>query len=115
MNKINEKIDVAEKVKTCRVMDMNDLLSLLQSNINVWWSWGSHALTKTSDDKMFRFAVNGHHFRGHIYIFVNGADLFDVYFTTSKGTIKEIKEDLYFDMVVNAIDKYVEYIPDYVR
>ncbi|MFW6247369.1 MAG: hypothetical protein ACOC22_04340 [bacterium] len=113
MNKVNEQINVEEITKGCRVMDVNDVLSLLQSNINVWWSWGPHALTKTKDDRMVRFAVNGNHHRGHVYIFVNGSDLFDVYFTTSKGTIKEIKTELYFDMLRDAIDRYVEYIPDY--
>jgi hypothetical protein len=59
--------------------------------------------------------VSGHHHKGHVYIFVNGSDLFDVYLTTLQGTIKTIGTDLYFDQLAEWIDERVERIPDYVR
>ena len=59
--------------------------------------------------------VQGHHHKGHVYIFVNGSDLFDVYLTTTQGTIKMKIEGLYFDQLVEWIDEKVEKIPDYIR
>jgi len=59
--------------------------------------------------------VSGHHHKGHVYIFVNGMDLFDVYLTTNRGTIVHKSGDmgLYFDQLVEWIDEKVERIPEY--
>ena len=116
MNKVGEIINVSEITKSCRNLDPNELISLLKSQINKFWSWGPNKFTidSKSNCRMFRMKVQGHHHKGLVYIFVNGLDLFDVYFTTaSSNKIKAIKEGLYFDMLVDAIDKYVEYIPQY--
>ncbi len=78
------------------------------------WSWGAHAWTKMND-YCLRFKVNGNHFSGHVYLVVNGADLFDVYYTTTRGTIKMIDNDIYLDMLLDTIDKKVEWIEDYIR
>ena len=44
-------------------------------------------------NKVLRFKVNGHHHKGHVYVAVNGSDLYDVYLTTTRGNIvKEIKD-----------------------
>jgi hypothetical protein len=118
MNKINEKINIPEITKGCRNLDVNELMQLLRSDIAKFWSWGSHAyrIDKKNDVRMFRMTVSGHHHKGHVYIFVNGMDLFDVYLTTSQGTIKDTNEEgLYFDMLVDWIDNKIERIPEYER
>jgi hypothetical protein len=46
--------------------------------------------------------------RGYVYVFLNGADLYDVYICTTQGTIKEIGTDLYFDMLTDWIDDRIE-------
>ena len=50
--------------------------------------------------------------KGHVYIFVNGMDLYDVYLTTTRGTIVEKSDGshggLYFDMLTDWIDDRVE-------
>jgi hypothetical protein len=115
MNTIGEKIDFQEITKRCRELYVDQLMAYLRADINVFWSWGAHAFTVDSkrNTKMFRMQVSGHHHKGHVYIFLNGSDLFDVYLTSSQGTIKDIVTDLYFDQLVEAIDNRIERIPDY--
>jgi hypothetical protein len=115
MNAVGEKINVQEITKGCRVLNVQELMSLLRVNINIFWSWGSHAFTVDSkhNTRMFRMTVSGHHHKGHVYIFVNGLDLFDVYLTSNQGTIKTIGEGLYFDQLVEWIDDRIERIPEY--
>ena len=95
----------------CREFDQLELISAIRQTIKCM-SWGGHAW-RTIENKALRFAVNGHHHKGHVYISLAGNDTFTVYFTSRKGTIKEIKEDIYIDMLINCIDKFVEYIPQY--
>lgn len=112
--KKGEKIDM-EKV-SCRPFNPNETLALLKSDIMVFWSWGSHAFKVfliKNEKRVLRFAVQGHHHKGHVYITLNGADLYDVYFTTRKGKIVDSKCGLYFDMLVEAIDRRVERVPEY--
>lgn len=117
MNTVGEVINVPEITKGCRLLNVQELMQLLKYDVMKFYSWGSHAYT--IDDKrntrMFRMTVNGHHHKGHVYIFVNGFDLFDVYLTSNQGTIKLIGEGLYFDMLTDWIDNRVERISDYVR
>jgi hypothetical protein len=115
MNQINEKIDYQKITKSCRNLNVKELMQLLHINVSIFWSWGAHAFIV--DDKrntrMFRMAVQGNHHNGHVYIFVNGLDLFDVYLTTLQGTIKDKIEGLYFDQLVEWIDEKIEKIPAY--
>jgi hypothetical protein len=117
MNQINEKIDI-EKA-SCRDLYIPDLMSLLKSKPYVFMSWGAHNLIvdKQKNPRMFRMNVQGHHHKGHVYIFLNFMDLFDVYLTTNQGTIKDRTEEmgLYFDQLVDWIDEKVEKIPEYNR
>jgi len=110
-----KKIDIFEIVKGCRTINLNELISLLQMNQSIFWSWGAHAFTvdNKKDPKMFRMKVNGHHHKGHVYIFVNGMDLFDVYLTTTKGNIVKKFTDIYFDQLVEMIDNAIEKVKEY--
>ena len=99
MNNVGDKIQINEITKSCRNLNPNELISLLKFDMMKFWSWGPHNFTVDNKNncRMFRMNVQGHHHKGHVYIVVNGMDLFDVYFTTSHGTIKTITKDLYFD------------------
>lgn len=112
--KVGEKIDHASFVKThVPFGSMQELANALRRNQKVW-SWGAHAWTKMNENCL-RFMVQGHHHKGHIYLVVNGSDLFDIYLTTSRGMIKKIHTDIYLDMLVDVIDVDVEKIPAYVQ
>ena len=115
MNTISEIINPSEIIKGCREINPKELISLLQSNRNIFWSWGAHnfIVDRMKSPRMFRMLVNGHHHKGHVYIFLNGLDLFDVYYTSNRGTIKKISKDLYFDMLVNDIDTTIKKISAY--
>lgn len=119
MNTIGEIINV--KKAGCRDMNPEELMYLLKNSkgINVFWSWGAEGFTvdKKPYATMFRMKVNGHHHKGHVYIFLNFMDLFDVYLTKVDGTIvqKTESEGLFFDQLVEWIDEKVERIPEYTR
>ena len=117
MNQIGEKID--SKELSCREMYLPDLMEILQSNRPIYWSWDAHNFTvdKKENPRMFRMFVQGHHHKGYVYIFLNGSDLFDVFLTTTQGTIKDRTDEMgiYNDMLVEWIDDRIERIPEYTR
>jgi hypothetical protein len=117
MNQIGEKIDI--NTAKCREMNYDELMYVLRSNRAHFWSWGSHNFTIDSKTRMrlFRMTVSGRHHKGHLYIFLNGLDLFDVYLTSNQGTIKLRTPEmgLYFDQLEEWIDEKVERIKDYTR
>lgn len=112
MNAINDTIDI-DKAK-CRVMDMTQLMYFLRFNTQIFWSWGASAFTTNHDKTMFRMFVRGHHHVGHVYIFLSGVDLFEVYLTTLKGKIVKVSEGLYNDQLQDWIDVNIEKMGDYV-
>lgn len=119
MNQIGEIIDYAEKTKSCRYLNPQELIALLKFDLVKFWSWGVNpkkfVIDNQKDCRMFRMNVNGHHHKGLVYIFVNGADLFDVYLTNYKGKIKDIGTDIYFEDLVDWIDQKIEKIDEYAR
>lgn len=119
MNAIGEKINYEEIRKQSRNLNPNELLNLLKGDVFKFWSWGAENFTidKKDDCRMFKMTVNGHHHKGHVYIFLNGLDLFDVYLTKKDGEIvqKTSEEGLYFDQLVDWIDERVERIEAYER
>jgi hypothetical protein len=115
MNQVGEII-VIDSIK-CRQFNVQELMYVLKSEINKFWSWGAHAFTadNVQNASFFRMTVSGHHHKGHVYIALNGMDLYDVYLTSNRGTIKQRTPEmgLYFDQLVEWIDDKVERIPEY--
>ena len=111
--KVGDKIDVSSLRDTCS--DLQEPVMLVNSmllNIKVW-SWGASAW-KVIGPHCLRFAVNGHHHKGHVYLVVNGADLFDVYLTSRQGKIKKVLQDVFIGDLVYTIDVEVERVDEYV-
>ena len=117
MNKIGEEINTKEA--SCREMYLPDLTTMFKYSGAIFMSWGADQFTvdNTKHPKMFRMYVRGHHHKGHVYIFLNFMDLFDVYLTNSKGIIKDRTEEMgiYCDSLIEWIDEKVEKIPEYDR
>jgi hypothetical protein len=95
-----------------RDMNQQETLDLLKRYGMKFLSWAPRNF-QAIGKKALRFNVSGHHHKGHVYISVNGSDLYDVHLTSLQGTVKEEIKDLYFDQLFDAIDKKVEWIPEY--
>jgi len=106
MNNVGEKIDI-QKIGE-RSFDTKDLLVNIRRG--AFWtvaSWGAHAFV-FHKDQFVRFMVQGRKHHGHVYIALGWDDTFTLYFTTSRGKIKEKMEMIYVDMLIETIDNYVE-------
>ena len=117
MNQIKEKINTDEA--KCREFSPQELLGLLRMRLTWFMSWGCHAFVVDNKTKtrVFRMKVNGMLHKGHVYIFLNGADLFDVYLTTTHGKIVKRTEEmgLYFDQLSEWLDVEIERQSDYIN
>ena len=89
------------------------LLSILRMKTNIIkvWSWGFHKPVALENGLQFR--VQGFKFRGVVEVVYNeGRDLFDVSFIKANKVVKSI-DGVYFDMLVDTIDDFVEKTSDY--
>jgi len=82
--------------------------NILRSKIQVLWSWGFEDVKTINNGVSFK--VNGLILKGRVEIYLNeGKDLFEVsFYDKDENLIKQIDE-VYFDQLVNVIDKNVEY------
>lgn len=86
-------------------------MSILKTQLMVVWSWGFHKPMALENG--LKFMVTGFKFKGVVSIVYNEAqDLFDVSFIKSNKVVKKY-DGLYFDMLISAIDDFVEKTSDY--
>jgi len=89
------------------------IMTILKTQIMIIWSWGFHKPMAVKNG--LRFNVQGFKFRGVVEVVYNEAwDLFDVSFIKGDKVINTI-EGVYFDMLVDTIDYYVEKTADYEK
>jgi hypothetical protein len=87
------------------------IMTILKTQLMIVWSWGFH--NPVALENALRFRVNGFKFRGVIEIAYNeSSDLFDVSFIKANKVVNRI-DGVFFDMLINVIDDYVERTPDY--
>ena len=110
MNQINDKIET-DNAK-CREFSGQEFLGLLRMNISWFMSWGCQAFKIDSAERtrMFRMKVNGMIHKGHVYVFLNASDLYEIYLTTTRGKIIDRTPEmgLYFDQVNEWLDVRIE-------
>lgn len=111
---IGATIDPLNDFNKCRDINAAEAIALLRLEGFRFWSWGANAFV-TVKTKALRFKVNGHHHKGHVYLSVNGCDLFDVVLTSTMGTVKKVMTDIYFDDLFDRIDVEIERIPEYQK
>lgn len=82
--------------------------NILRSKIQVLWSWGFEDVKTIKNGVSFK--VNGLILKGRVEIYLNeGKDLFEVsFYDKDENLIKQIDE-VYFDQLVDVIDKNVEF------
>ena len=107
-----EKFDL--KKHACRDFDTRETLALLNMRRNTVMSWGAHNWTNVKN-KALLFKVNGHHFKGVVAITLGGSDLYAFHLLNIKQDVIYSDTDIYFDELVERIDKKIEWIADYVR
>ena len=89
------------------------ILSIFKTQLIVVYSWGFH--NPVALENGLRFRVNGFKFRGVVEIAYNeGRDLFDISFIKANKVVNRI-DGVFFDMLINVIDDYVEKTSDYNR
>ena len=87
------------------------IMSILKTQLMVVWSWGFHK--PVAIENGLQFKVQGYKFKGVVEVaYDEGRDLFDVRFFMANKVVNTI-EGVYFDMLVDTIDDYVERTPDY--
>ena len=87
------------------------ILSIFKTQLMVVYSWGFHKPMALQNG--LRFKVQGFKFRGIVDVVYNESqDLFDVSFIKANKVVKKY-DGLYFDMLISAIDDFVERTPDY--
>ena len=87
------------------------IMSILKTQLMVVWSWGFHQ--PVAIENGLQFKVQGFKFRGVVQVVYNeGRDLFDVRFLKANKVVNTI-EGVFFDMLVDVIDDFVEKTADY--
>ncbi len=114
-NKVGNKIDTKEFVKTCKFFSIEQLHEQILRTGAIVMSWGFRNPVIMEKDQVYRFTVSGHHHKGHVYIVLDALDLFDIYYTSNRGTIKKVREGIYVDELINILDKDIEYIDAYSK
>lgn len=90
------------------------IYSILKSQPTILMSWGFHY--PVGIRLGLRFKVNGFKHKGYVEVKYNeGADLFDIYLINDDNTLKDLKEGVYFDELVDTIDEYVERVDNYTE
>ena len=109
---MSNKLNLSEIANNSRdFYSMADLVNAMKKKPIVW-SWGAHNFVNYAK-KILKFNVQGRNFTGHVYIRVNGSDLFDIWLTTSHKTIKITHTDIYLEDLIEILDRDIEYIPKY--
>ena len=90
------------------------ILSILQRQLIVVFSWGfRHPI---AIENGIRFFVNGFRHKGKVEAVYNaGLDLFCVRILNTSGSLKRERDGVYFDELVECIDRLVEWCPDYEK
>ena len=77
----------------------------------VYFSWGISKKIATEYNGMpaLQYKVSGVYHKGYVYIAYNyGTDLYDIFFTSVRGTVKNTVEDVYAEDLGGILDRYIE-------
>ena len=87
------------------------IMTIFKTQLMVVCSWGFH--NAKAIENGLRFNVQGFKFRGIVeVVYIEGQDLFDVTFIKGNKVVRSI-DGVFFDMLVETIDNYVEKTSDY--
>ena len=90
------------------------ILRILSCKPNVVMSWGVCKFRALQGDEGVMFHVQGFKFNGWVKcVYDLGADLFNIFYIDNKGETQKIQKGIYFDELVDTIDREVEKVENY--
>lgn len=95
-----------------RKFEPSETLKVLTLNQPIYFSWGVSKKVNY-DNGALMLQVNGHHHKGKVFITLAWDDTYTVYITTNRYNVKKKFEGIYFDMLVDTIDREIERIDSY--
>jgi len=96
-----------ENVRLLSVPEIKQIQQTITQNRSIAWSWGARSWTNVKN-RGLAFRVSGFKHKGNVVIWVNGSDYYDVELVNFRGRSIEMKTDIFFDDLINAIDGMVE-------
>ena len=85
------------------------IMQILSTKPNVVMSWGVCKFKALQGDEGVMFHVQGFKFNGWVKcVYDLGADLFNIFYIDNKGETQKIQKGIYFDELVDTIDREVE-------
>ena len=95
-----------------REFNVQETLSLLKSNISIYWSWGVSKLLQ-HESKTLMLQVNGYNHKGWVMVTLGWNDTYT--FRLLNGQYNEVykETDVYVDVLRDRIDEKVEKQPNY--
>jgi len=90
------------------------IMRILSCKPNVVMSWGVCKFRALQGDEGVMFHVQGFKFNGWVKcVYDLGADLFNIFYIDNKGETQKIQKGIYFDELVDTIDREVEKVENY--
>ena len=90
------------------------IMQILSTKPNVVMSWGVCKFRALQGDAGVMFHVQGFKFNGWVKcVYDLGADLFNIFYIDNKGETQKIQKGIYFDELVDTIDREVEKVANY--
>ena len=90
------------------------IIRILSCKPNVVMSWGVCKFRALQGDEGVMFHVQGFKFNGWVKcVYDLGADLFNIFYIDNKGETQKIQKGIYFDELVDTIDREVEKVENY--
>ena len=90
------------------------IMQILSTKPNVVMSWGVCKFKALQGDEGVMFHVQGFKFNGWVKcVYDLGADLFNIFYIDNKGETQKIQKGIYFDELVDTIDREVEKVANY--
>lgn len=90
------------------------IMRILSCKPNVVMSWGVCKFRALQGDEGVMFHVQGFKFNGWVKcVYDLGTDLFNIFYIDNNGETQKIQKGIYFDELVDTIDREVEKVANY--
>ena len=94
---------------TQRDFNVNETLQVLTHNKLIWITWGVSPRTICSfENKVLIFKPNGRYFKDFVCVTLGWDDVYQVHFMNDEYKVVKSVEGVYFDMLVDVINQYIE-------